>query len=111
MPRSPRPVAISRGDSKHLVSVEDVQTRYYFRFSCIDRPGVIAQITTILGKEGISLASILQKERRKGGVVPVIMMTHTACERSVHRALVEIDNLGSVKARTMLIRVEDEEER
>ena len=109
--RSPRPVAISIGGTNRLIPMEEVQTRYYFRFSCIDRPGVIAQITTILGEEGISLASILQKERRKGDVVPVIMMTHMACERNVRRALSKIDSLGSVRARPMVIRVEDEEDR
>jgi len=109
--RSPQPIAVSVEDSNRIIPMEDVQTRYYFRFSCIDRPGVIAQITTILGEEGISLASILQKERRKGGVVPVVMMTHMARERNVRRALAEIDGLGSVRAGTMVVRVEDEEDR
>ncbi len=60
--------------------VEEIETQYYLRFSVVDRPGVLARITGILGRQGISIASVLQTERRIGGVVPVVLMTHRSRE-------------------------------
>ena len=73
----------------------------------IDRPGVLAGITGILGKLQISIASVLQTERKAGGVVPVVVMTHRAREKNIRSALAHIDRLPYVKARTVLIRVEE----
>jgi homoserine dehydrogenase len=41
------------------------------------------------------------------GVVPIVMMTHEAKEKNVHRALKEIDGLNMILGKTMFIRVEN----
>jgi len=81
---------------------------YYMRFSALDRPGVLSKISGILGKNEISISAVIQKGRRIKGAVPVVMMTHEAREKHVHRALREIDRLGMILGKTMLIRVENE---
>jgi homoserine dehydrogenase len=81
---------------------------YYMRFSALDRPGVLSKISGILGKNQISISAVIQKGRRIKGAVPVVMMTHEAREKHVHRALREIDRLGMILGKTMLIRVENE---
>ena len=88
--------------------IEDIVRRYYMRFSAVDRPGVLSKISGVLGKNEISIASVIQKGRQVSGAVPVVMMTHEARERNVRRALREIDKMDVILDRTMLIRVEGE---
>jgi homoserine dehydrogenase len=93
-----------------LVPFGDVETRYYFRLDCADRAGVLAQVATILGEENISIASVRQQEAVAPGeeVVPVVFMTHRACEAAIGRALARINQLGVVRGeRTRMLRVED----
>jgi len=96
-----------RRDVESLKSMDDVKTRYYIRFSAIDRPGVLARISGILGKCRISIASVTQKERREEDIVPIVMMTHEALERDMARALKEIDKLSAIRKSSVKIRVEN----
>jgi homoserine dehydrogenase len=91
-----------------LKKIEEVVMPYYMRFSALDRPGVLSKISGILGKNDISIVSVIQKGRRIKGSVPVVMMTHEAKEKNVHRALKEINRLGVILGKTMFIRVENE---
>lgn len=90
-----------------LLHMEEVETPYYFRFTVIDKPGVLAEIARLLAVEGISIASVIQKERRQGGAVPIVMMTHRAKEKAMRLAISNIDQLPVVKAPTQVIRVEE----
>jgi homoserine dehydrogenase len=103
------PVIAEKIERKPKKRMEEIETQYYMRFSVIDRPGVLAGITGILGRLQISIASVLQSERRIGGVVPVVIMTHRAREKNVRKALSAIDRMPYVKAKTAIIRVEGEE--
>jgi len=49
--------------------------------------GVLAQIATILGNHGISLAAIIQKEPTCIDAVPLVMLTHDAQEKNLQTAL------------------------
>jgi homoserine dehydrogenase len=91
-----------------LKKIEEVVMPYYMRFSALDRPGVLSKISGILGKNEISIVSVIQKGRRIKGSVPIVMMTHEAKEKNVYRALREIDRLGVILRKTMVIRVENE---
>jgi homoserine dehydrogenase len=91
-----------------LLAMEEISSLYYLRCSVVDHPGVLSTISGLLGKYNISISAVLQKGRKAGGAVPVVMMTHRAVERDVRRALAEIDRLSSVVDKTVLIRVEGE---
>jgi homoserine dehydrogenase len=91
-----------------LKKMAEVVMPFYMRFSALDRPGVLSKISGILGKNDISISSVIQKGRHINGAVPIVMMTHEARENNVHRALKEIDQLGVISGKTMFIRVEDE---
>jgi len=95
-------------EKNSLKKMEDVVMPFYMRFSALDRPGVLSKISGILGKNGISIASVIQKGRKIKGAVPIVMMTHEAKEKNVHRALKEIDQLGVILGKTIFIRVENE---
>ena len=84
---------------------------YYFRFSALDRPGVLSKISGILGNYNISIASVIQKGRRIGEAVPLVVLSHEAREKNVRKAINEIDRLPVVKGKTVFIRVEDKEAR
>lgn len=94
-------------DVRDIKNIDEVNTRYYIRFSAIDRPGVLAKIAGILGKHNISIATVAQKEKNAAKVVPIVMMTHDALEIDLAKALKEIDNLNVIKRKTVRIRVEN----
>ena len=91
-----------------LKKMDDVMMPFYMRFSALDRPRVLSKISGILGKNDISISAVIQKGRQVNGAVPVVMMTHEAKEKNVHRALKEINRLGVILGKTMFIRVENE---
>jgi homoserine dehydrogenase len=92
-----------------ILPMEDIYTKYYFRFSAVDRPGVLSKISGILGANDISIAAVIQKGRKINGAVPVVMTTHESMEKNVRKALKDIDQLDVVQGKTVKIRVEDED--
>jgi homoserine dehydrogenase len=86
--------------------MDDVRTSYYLRVMAQDRPGVLSRITGVLGKNDISIASMIQKGRGGHEAVPVVMMTHEAREKDMRRALTAIDRLTDVASTTTMIRIE-----
>jgi homoserine dehydrogenase len=93
-----------------IMPVDEILTHYYFRFSAMDRPGVLSKISGILGDFGISIKSVHQKGRKTKGPVPLVMLTHLAKEADVQKAMAKITDLDVVKDRPVLIRIENEDE-
>jgi homoserine dehydrogenase len=88
--------------------MDDVLCEYYLRFMARDRPGVLGQIASVLGRNQISIASVIQQER--GGdesAVPVIMRTHQARERNLRQALSTIGRLKMIQGAPAFIRIEE----
>jgi homoserine dehydrogenase len=94
---------------KNLLKMDDVRSMYYFRFSALDKPGVLSKISGILGKYNISIVSVIQKGRRAGKAVPLVVLTHMAREKDVSSAIKEINRLSVVAGKTAIIRVEGQE--
>ncbi len=90
--------------------MEDVYSSYYFRFSVLDKPGVLSRISGILGAHHISIKSVIQKGRKKEKAVPLVMMSHKARGKDVVDALKEINRLPVVSGRIMYLRVEGRED-
>ncbi len=87
----------------------EISSLYYLRFMVQDHPGVLAQISGILGKNQISISAMIQQGRKIDGSVPLVMMTHLARESDLQTALGEIDQLDCILGATLLIRVEGED--
>ncbi len=79
----------------------------YLRLLVVDQPGVIADVAAILRDEGVSLGSMLQRGRKPGEAVPVVLVTHDAPEAAIDAALARIDALRSVLERPVRIRIEE----
>ncbi len=103
------PLAHAFPQRSHLAiqPMEDVTCPYYFRFSAVDRPGVLSRISGILGDHRISLHSVIQKGRKAHGSVPIVMLTHEAKESSMREAMAILDGLDILTDKTMVIRVEE----
>ncbi|MFP4182535.1 MAG: homoserine dehydrogenase [Thiohalospira sp.] len=91
-----------------ILPIDAVETAYYLRLQAVDRPGVLAEITRILGEEGISIEAMMQKE--PPGSAPdsatVIMLTQRVVERSMNRAIERIEALDTVAGNVTRIRME-----
>ncbi|MBU0694596.1 MAG: homoserine dehydrogenase [Candidatus Omnitrophica bacterium] len=99
--------ALKRKQEIVFQSIKDVKTRYYIRFIAQDEPGVLTKVSKILASLNISIASVTQKERKKGKFVPIVMITHQAGEGNIRRALCKIDKLSVIKSPSQVIRIED----
>lgn len=91
---------------KKLAPMDGVESRYYFRFSVFDRPGVLARITGALGERGVSIEQLVQQGRGTPDVpVDVVIITHDTKESSVQAALGEIAKSDFVAKPPKMIRV------
>jgi homoserine dehydrogenase len=98
-----------------LAEHREAEGRFYLRMTVEDHPGVLAQIAGILGRHDISIASVIQRgwdEEPDNGAgmhedVMLVIMTHSAKEGRAEAALAEIDQLPSVRPRSVKMRVLD----
>lgn len=87
--------------------MDNITSSYYLRFSVLDKPGVLSRVSGVLGKNNISISSVIQKGRGASEAVPLVMMSHEAVESDVRKALSEIDTMDCIAGPTMVIRVEE----
>jgi homoserine dehydrogenase len=92
-----------------ITPMEDLRCPYYFRITAADQPGVLSTLAGILGKNNISIESVIQMGRKKKGTVPVMIRTYEASESSVRAALAEIDGLETCPVKTVKIRILQDE--
>lgn len=104
------PILLKTKRTVSIKKMDDIVSMYYFRFSALDKPGVLSRISGVLGNYNISIASVIQKGRRVGEAVPLVVLTHEAKEKDVRNAVEEIDRLPVVMGKTVFIRVEGREE-
>jgi len=91
-----------------IVPMKKVFSKYYLRFSVVDRPGVFSFVSGVLGKKKVSIASCHQRGRSSRGPVAIVMITHHAREGDLRQALAQIDRTRRiVKRKTVAIRIED----
>jgi homoserine dehydrogenase len=91
-----------------VLPFDQLETRYYLRLMARDVPGVLAEVAEALGRNGISLSAVLQRESREGQHVPVVITTHKAREGSMRAALRQIDQLKTVEPSTVCLRILDQ---
>jgi homoserine dehydrogenase len=91
----------------NILAMEDTETAYYLRMHAIDKPGVLADVTKILGDSGISIEAILQKEPAVGAsYVPIIFLTQRIKEKNMNDAIAKIEQLDAIDGEVMRIRME-----
>jgi len=91
-----------------VLPFHELQTRYYLRLMVKDQPGVMGQVSQILGNNGISLSAILQRETEDGAKVPIVITTHLAAEGPMRKALEQINALPAITPPTVCLRIIDQ---
>ncbi|SMN11272.1 Homoserine dehydrogenase [uncultured Candidatus Thioglobus sp.] len=90
-----------------ILPMEEVKTAYYLRLRAVDRPGVLAKVTTILGDAEISIEAILQKQSIVNDQhVPVILLTQCVQEKNMNHAVAKIRELAEITDDVIKIRME-----
>ena len=88
-----------------LKAVDDIRTGCYCRFTVHDKPGVLAQISTLFAEGHISIETVIQHGRSETDAVPLIMITHEAPEAAMRQAIARIDSLPTVTEKPQIIRI------
>ena len=92
---------------KQVKPMAEIETRYYLRLNVADKPGVLAQISKVLGDHQISISSFIQKLTDSAAqTAEIVIMTRPAQEKAMQQALDELASLQVVKEISNFIRVE-----
>ena len=93
--------------ARPLIPSGDIASEWYVRFTVVDRPGVMSDITQVLANRGISIESLVQKAPASGQTeVPIVLLTHIAPESVIKDAVDEITAFDELSADFALLRVE-----
>jgi len=90
-----------------LSLLEDVPSAFYLHLDVADRPGVLAAVTQVLGEQGVSIKSVLQ--RGLGENARLVMVTHAVPESSLRAAIVRLEEFDFVRSTPRTICVIEEE--
>ncbi|MHB1017459.1 MAG: homoserine dehydrogenase [Coriobacteriia bacterium] len=99
-------VGCTCSESLPLTDIADLETSYYVRLDAADEPGVLASIAGVFADNGVSLASVIQRQASEEGA-DIVSITHRAAERDMRAALDRIDALETVRGIGALLRVEE----
>lgn len=90
-----------------ILDIGAIETAYYLRLQAADRPGVLADVTRILGDRGISIEALIQLEHEQDSAsVPIVILTHRVKEHAMQDALKKIEGLSAITGQVVRIRVE-----
>jgi homoserine dehydrogenase len=79
--------------------------RHYFRFTVVDKPGVVAAIAGVMGEANISIAQMVQRQRNANSSVPIVFFTHSAPMRDIQRAMDTIASFSFVVEKPIHYRI------
>ncbi|MCC7260539.1 MAG: homoserine dehydrogenase [Alphaproteobacteria bacterium] len=82
------------------------QGAYYMRIQALDKPGVLASVSTVFFEEGVSIESCLQRGHNPGEPVHLAIITHVTRESSMAKALERIAKLANIMESPHMIRIE-----
>ena len=86
------------------IPVEETVSAYYVRLRVEDRPGVVAELATVIAAHGLGLSSLVQPQVEAGGRADIMLMTHAAPFGNMTAALAELGKLSCVCERPILMR-------
>jgi len=91
-----------------VIPITEIRAAYYLRMEAQDRPGVMASISSILGRHAVSIEALIQKEAEvvsEETSVPIVILTNRIREEVINRAIAEIEALPDIKGSLIRIRV------
>jgi homoserine dehydrogenase len=97
------PPASTPPTTASLPIVTDIASAFYLYLEVADRPGVLAQVALVLGEQGASIKSVVQKGL--GEKARLVMVVHPVLESHFFAAADEISRLDALRAPPRSIRV------
>ncbi|MCD5413489.1 MAG: homoserine dehydrogenase [Clostridiales bacterium] len=91
--------------NQQIKEINQIDNSFYLRIQVLDKPGVMSQVTKVLGDNHVSLSAVSQKHMLTP-IVPLVLITHPVKEENMRKSLYELENLESVVKINNLIRVE-----
>jgi len=90
-----------------IVPMEQVETAWYLRMEAEDKPGVLSAVASLFSEQGISIEGLIQKAPEAGETrVPLIVLTNSAAQGLVDKAVQAIESLDNITGEIARIRVE-----
>ncbi len=90
-----------------LLSRDEITSHYYLRVSVEDKKGVLAEVTNLLSSLDISIEAMMQKpDSDKDACVELLFITHECQEKSIQKAIGELEKLSVVHGKVGMIRIE-----
>ncbi len=93
-------------ENLQIMPKEEIETKYYLRLRVEDKAGVLAKIAKILGDKNISIEKMIQKPLNTT-CANLLLATHVSVEKDIVDALQQIEDVGVVTAKPVMIRIED----
>ncbi len=98
---------ILENDVVRLKNADEIFTKYYVRIEVEDKIGVLSQISNILGENGISINSFLQKQSKNEKFATLLFSTHQCFEKDIQNAIKKIGKCEFIKQSPSMIRIEE----
>jgi len=93
---------------KNLRPIENLETRYLYRFHMMDEPGALSQVLAFLGGHGVSIQAMKQPSAfAQDKCAHVFVLTHRAKEAQIRAATIKINNLPGIRSSSVFYRIED----
>jgi homoserine dehydrogenase len=99
---------ISATEKTPILPISEVNTSYYLRLRASDKPGVLAEVTKILGDRQISIDAMIQKEPQDGETeADIVILTHITVEKNMNAAIQAIEALPAIDGAVVKLRMEE----
>lgn len=99
---------ISATENTPILPISEISTAYYLRMRASDKPGVLAEVTKILGDRQISIDAMMQKEPQDGETeADIIILTHITVEKNMNAAIQAIEALPAIDGAIVKLRMEE----
>lgn len=92
-----------------VISIDEVESKYYIRISAKDQTGVLAALSAVLRDHDISVDAVMQKRKIDAEHAEIVMITYKVRHANMMSALADIEKLDCICEVSDYIRVEDEE--
>ena len=100
-------VAASPRNRGRLAPPESIRSRYYLRLTVKDQPGVLARVASVMAKQQVSIASVIQSPADQPGAASLVLTTHESNERAMGATLRQLRALAAVLDQPVLLRIGD----
>ena len=99
---------ISATENTPILPIGEISTAYYLRMRASDKPGVLAEVTKILGDRQISIDAMMQKEPQDGETeADIVILTHITVEKNMNAAIQAIEALPAIDGAVVKLRMEE----